>query len=263
MIRVCMGNVMAMHLLFHNVKKNSPGSRIPAKSNIFIILRLIIIISYSMKKALFFLFVICGFAPGMPDRAYGQTVVPKQALLIIDIQNDYFPGGANPLAGSPEASLKAKQVLEFFRSQSLPVIHIQHLSPYPGATFFIPGTQGAEIHENVFPAAGETVIIKHYPNAFRSTGLSEYLKVIGANDLIVCGMMTHMCVDATVRAAKDLGFGCTVIGDACATKDLDIQGVRVAAREVHYAFLAALDYYYANVVTSEDFMAKFPAKIVF
>lgn len=212
-----------------------------------------------MKKVLILLFAIYGFAPGMPDRAYGQTTAPKQALLIIDIQNDYFPGGANPLTGSPEASLKAKQVLEFFRSQSLPVIHIQHLSPYPGATFFIPGTQGAEIHENVFPAAGETIIVKHYPNAFRETGLLDYLKAIGANDLILCGMMTHMCVDATVRAAKDLGHSCTVIGDACATKDLDIQGAQVAAREVHYAFLAALDNYYATVKTAEQYLAEIGA----
>ncbi|MCD7971625.1 MAG: cysteine hydrolase [Candidatus Azobacteroides sp.] len=178
----------------------------------------------------------------------------KEALLIIDIQNDYFKGGANPLVGSLEASLKAKRVLEIFRKESLPVIHIQHLSTRPGATFFIPDTKGAEIHPNVYPTAGEKVIIKSYPNSFRETELLNYLKSNHITELILCGMMTHMCVDGTVRAAKDFGFNCIVISDACATKELKIQNKKVCAEEVQYAFIAALDYFYATVKTVEEYI---------
>ncbi|GAB6121986.1 cysteine hydrolase family protein [Dysgonomonas termitidis] len=180
----------------------------------------------------------------------------KKALLIIDMQNDYFEYGANPLTGSLEASLKAKEILEAFRKDSLPVIHIQHLSVRPGSTFFVPNTAGAEIHKNVFPVDGERVITKNYPNSFRETPLLDYLISNGITDLVICGMMTHMCVDATTRAAKDFGFNCIVISDACATKDLEIQAQTVSAKDVQYAFLAALDYFYSTVKTTREYLAQ-------
>ncbi|MCD8043018.1 MAG: cysteine hydrolase [Tannerellaceae bacterium] len=172
------------------------------------------------------------------------------------MQNDYFEGGANPLAGSYEASLKAKQLLEEFRNNSLPVVHIRHLSTRPGSTFFIPDTKGAEIHPHVCPANGEKVITKNYPNSFRETELLDCLKSNNITELVICGMMTHMCVDATVRAAKDVGFDCTVISDACATKDMEIQKIKVAATDVQHAFLAALNYFYATVITTEQYIAQ-------
>ncbi len=178
----------------------------------------------------------------------------KEALIIIDIQNDYFEGGANPLVGSLEASLRAKALLEGFRGRGLPVVHIRHLSTRPGSTFFIPGTSGAEIHANVAPVAGEKVIDKNFPNSFRDTDLLDHLRTEGITDLVVCGMMTQMCVDATVRAAKDFGFSCTVIGDACATKDLEVGGRSVAAADVQTAFLAALNYFYATVRIAEEYL---------
>ncbi len=180
----------------------------------------------------------------------------KEALIIIDIQNDYFDGGANPLAGSLEASLRARTLLEVFRVRELPVVHIRHLSTRSGSTFFIPGTHGAQIHENVAPVAGEKVIEKHFPNSFRETDLLDYLRAEEISDLVICGMMTHMCVDATVRAAKDFGFSCMVVGDACATKDLEIGGRTVSAADVQTAFLAALNYFYATVSDTEEYLKR-------
>ncbi|MDR1115269.1 MAG: cysteine hydrolase [Tannerella sp.] len=178
----------------------------------------------------------------------------KEALLIIDIQNDYFEGGANPLTGSLEASLNVQRLLEYYREKSLPVIHIRHLSVRAGSTFFIPDTKGVEIHQNVLPQAGEKVVIKNYPNSFRETDLLEYLQSENISGLVICGMMTQMCVDATVRAAKDFGFSCTLISDACATKDLEIRGETVAAKEVQNSFLAALSYFYATVLTAQEYL---------
>ena len=128
----------------------------------------------------------------------------KIALLLIDIQNDYFKGGLNPLVGSSEAGLKAQVILQHFRLQGLPIIHIQHISTKQGATFFLPNTKGAKIHENVAPLKEENVIIKHTPNSFHRTILDNLLRSQDITDLVICGMMTQMCVDATVRAAKDL-----------------------------------------------------------
>lgn len=176
------------------------------------------------------------------------------ALILIDIQNDYFENGKMPLAGSEKASLNASQILNKFRSEGLPVIYIQHLAISPAATFFLPKTKGAEIHENVKPISDEKVIIKHYPNSFRETELLAVLRSKNITNLVICGMMTHMCVDATTRAAKDFGFNCIVIGDACATKDLEVNGELVKAAEVQKSFLAAFSGFYASVKTIKEYL---------
>lgn len=162
------------------------------------------------------------------------------ALLIVDIQNDYFPGGAMELAGSEEAAGNAAKVLREFRRRGWPIIHVQHVSVQPGATFFLPNTPGLEIHASVAPREGETVFQKHYPNCFRETPLLDHLRNQDIRQLVVVGMMTHMCVDTTVRAAFDLGLECTLIQDACATRVLSFSGVTVAAEQVQASYLAAL-----------------------
>jgi nicotinamidase-related amidase len=178
--------------------------------------------------------------------------MPDTALLIIDIQNDYFPSGAMELEGSEAAGARAGLALKNFREKKLPVIHVRHLSVRPGATFFLPGTRGAEIHNAVQPAAGETVIEKNFPNSFRNTGLKDVLEKQNIKNLVVAGMMTHMCVDASVRHAADLGYKVTLLGDACATRAQSYGGETVAARQVHAAFLAALNGFYAKVVNTHE-----------
>jgi nicotinamidase-related amidase len=180
----------------------------------------------------------------------------KTALIVIDIQNDYFDKGTMTLAGSDKASENARLLLDRFRADSLTIVHIQHIATRPTATFFLPNTKGAEIHDNVKPLGQEKVIVKHYPNSFRETELLDYLKGKNIKDLVICGMMTHMCIDATVRAAKDFGFNIVLIGDACATKDQEINGQKVNAEEVQKSFLAALNYFYANVETTKQYLDK-------
>jgi len=177
------------------------------------------------------------------------------ALLIIDIQNDYFPGGRMELVGSPEASLEAKALLEAFRSRKLPVIHVQHVSTRPGATFFLPDTDGVRIHDNVRPAPGEPVVTKHFPNAFRETGLAETLRERGIDALVIAGMMSHMCIDTSTRAAADAGFACTLAHDACATRDLAFGEAKIPAAQVHAAFMAAMNGAFAKVVTAGEAIA--------
>lgn len=179
----------------------------------------------------------------------------QTALLLIDIQNDYFANGAMPLTGSDEAGRNAGRILEKSRTDCLTIVHIQHIAIRPTAAFFLPHTAGAEIHESVKPFENEKLIVKHYPNSFRETELLDYLKSNHIIDLVICGMMTHMCVDATARAAKDAGFTITLIGDACATKDLEIDGQKVKAVNVQNSFLAALNYFYATVKTTEEYLA--------
>ncbi len=183
----------------------------------------------------------------------------KTALVIVDIQNDYFPGGRMELEGSLEAANRAREALSLFREKSLPIVHIQHVSVRPGATFFLPDTQGVEIHTSVSPLPGEPVIRKHYPNSFRETPLLDHLRQNGIGHIVIAGMMTHMCVDATTRAAFDEGFRCTVLHDACATMSLSFGGEAVSARQVHAAFLAALGGIYAQVLGTADAIASLKA----
>jgi nicotinamidase-related amidase len=177
------------------------------------------------------------------------------ALLLIDIQNDYFPGGAMVLDGMDDAAAHAAELLAAFRARGWPVVHVQHLSVRPGSTFFVPGTPGVQFHAAVSPQDDEPLIQKNFPNAFRDTRLLETLQQMDADKLLIAGAMSHMCIDATTRAAFDLGFRCSVAADACATRALEFNGALIAARDVHYAFMAALRVPYAAVATARESLA--------
>lgn len=178
------------------------------------------------------------------------------ALLLIDIQKDYFPDGRMEVPSSVKASHAAQRLLDFFRVRDLPIIHIQHISTRKGATFFLPDTDGIAFHESVLPRSNEVVIKKHFPNSFRDTVLSEHLRTSGIKELIICGMMSQMCIDATVRAAFDKGYECTVGFDACAARDLTFNGGNIDAKDVHGAFMAALGSVYANILSVNEIIER-------
>lgn len=178
------------------------------------------------------------------------------ALLLLEIQNDYFPNGRIPLEKSLETSMKAQAILQTYRDKKQPVIHIRHISTQPDAASLLPCTKGADFYSSVQPIKGETIITKHYPNSFKDTGLFNHLSKNKINHLIICGMMTHLTVDATVRAAYDLGFTCTVLHDACTARQLDFNHTIIPAQNVHYAFLAAFQPVYANVLSTEEYLQK-------
>jgi nicotinamidase-related amidase len=180
----------------------------------------------------------------------------KTALVVVDIQNDYFPGGRMELEGSIDAARKARHLLDHFRRNRSPLVHIRHVSTRPGAAFFLPGTRGVEFNDLVRPLEHETVFEKHFPNSFRDTPLLAYLRDENVRRVVICGMMTHMCIDATTRAAFDHGFECLLARDACATRTLVHQGQSVPAGYVHLSFLAALDAVYAKVSDAEEIIAR-------
>lgn len=181
----------------------------------------------------------------------------NSALILIDIQNDYFPNGKMELYKAEQAASNAAKVLAWFRQNNKDnIFHVQHISKKPSATFFLPNTEGAEIHDSVKPLNSESVTIKHSANSFLNTDLEEKLKEKNITNLVVVGMMTHMCIDTTVRAASDLGFQVTLIEDACATRALSYNGVELTAEQVHYSFIAALNGSFAQVVSTEEFINK-------
>jgi nicotinamidase-related amidase len=170
----------------------------------------------------------------------------KTALLIIDIQEFYFPGGKMQLENPEQAGMNAGLLLDHFRKNKMLVYHVRHN--------FEPG---GNIHPYVKPIGNEPVVSKDEVNAFLGTGLLEMMRADSVEQLVICGMQTHMCVEAAVRAAHDYGFTCIVVSDACATKALQYEEHIISAKNVHYSTLSTLQGTYARVVTTDAVIKEF------
>ncbi|CAO3381205.1 cysteine hydrolase family protein [Azospirillum argentinense] len=169
------------------------------------------------------------------------------ALLLIDAQREYTEG-ALPLVGVEAAVAEAARLLERARKAGTPVFHIVHHGK-PGGSLFNPEGPLSGIVAPLIPLDGETVVVKHLPNAFAGTDLDALIRATGRTELIVAGFQTHMCVSSTVRAALDLGWRTTVVDAASATRDLpDGTGGVIPAEALHRANLAALADRFAVVV---------------
>lgn len=180
----------------------------------------------------------------------------KRALVLVDIQNDYFPGGKWTLHGVEAAADNAARILAAARAGGDLVVHIRHEFASADAPFFTPGSDGARIHPKVEQREGEPVILKHNVNSFRDTELEALLRARGISELTIVGNMSHLCIDAITRASADLGFSSTVIHDACASRDVEFNGTQVPAAQVHAAIMASLAFGYANVQSTEAYLAE-------
>ncbi|MCW6015895.1 cysteine hydrolase [Serratia marcescens] len=179
----------------------------------------------------------------------------KRGLIVIDLQNEYLPTGKLPLTDIEAASANAATVIADAREKGIPVFHIRHEFAHNEAPVFVPGTDGVEIQPAVAPAANEPVIVKNYINSFRSTDLKHQLDTQGVEEVVIVGAMSHMCVDACVRAAADMGYPVTVLHDACATLDLEFNGVKVPAAQVHAAMMAAFAFGYGTVKSTCEYLS--------
>lgn len=165
-------------------------------------------------------------------------------LLVIDIQNFYFPGGQSELVEPGKAAEKALIAIQAVRETGNPVIYIQHKS-----------ASGMEINELVKPLPGEKIFVKEEVNSFLGTGLKEYIDGLATDTLVICGMQTQMCVEAAVRAAHDFGYHVYLLHDACATRNLKFGDREVSAGDVHASTLATLKSY-ATVLSVEEWTQK-------
>jgi len=175
----------------------------------------------------------------------------KKALLVIDLQNDYFCGGKMELEGTEKALDKANELIEFAREKKYKIVFIQHFSIREEASFFVPNTKGVELN-NKLDIGNDLIIHKNYPNSFRGTNLQKILEEDKITELLICGAMTHMCVESTVRAGFDLGYQITLAFDACATKALTLNNEVIDAKEVQLSCMAALNGIFCNVKMVEE-----------
>lgn len=180
--------------------------------------------------------------------------MPKRALVLIDIQNDYFPGGKWTLHNMDAAADNAAKLMATARAAGDLVVHVRHEFPSADAPFFAPGSDGAKTHAKVLPKSGEPVVLKNHVNAFRETDLKAILDRHGITEVVLCGAMSHMCIDAAARAAGDLGYAVTLVHDACASREMEFGGTTIPADQVHAAYMAALEFGYAKVMKTEEFL---------
>ncbi|KAI8890291.1 Isochorismatase hydrolase [Backusella circina FSU 941] len=177
----------------------------------------------------------------------------KEALIIVDVQNDYFPNGKFPTWQPEETAEQIKILINKFRNENKEVIYVIHHSTdeqRKTLDFFEPGSWGAEIHDSVKPLPSEKVFIKEYSDSFVGTDLTEYLKSKSIDTTIVVGMMIHNCVNATAYSSTDLGFKTIVVDEAVNTMDLKYNENEVIPAEVlKKSFLAGIQFAYAKLRT--------------
>ncbi|MBI1324328.1 isochorismatase family protein [bacterium] len=140
------------------------------------------------------------------------------ALIVIDVQNDYFTGGKFPLWNPEAAEANCLRLIGWAKSASVPVVLVQHVVEGTPAPFFAAGSVGAEIHGLIRSVAADApVIVKTFADSFEKTDLQATLEKMGVDRLVICGMMTHNCVTHTAISKAAEAYDVTVVGDACAT----------------------------------------------
>lgn len=184
-----------------------------------------------------------------------MTAKSNTALLLIDIQNDYFPDGKWPVENMAHAADNAAKILGHARAKNDFIAHIHHEIPVDNAPFFEPGTTGAEINSSVAPHANESTFLKHRPNSFHETILLDTLQSNNISRVILVGAMSQMCIDATARAAADFGFEVVVIHDATAARPVEFNTNTIPAADVHSVIMGALSRTYATVIDTNAYLS--------
>ena len=156
----------------------------------------------------------------------------KKALLVIDLQNDYFPEGKFPLWNVEVTLSNIEKAIHSANEKSIPIIHIQHVAnPEMGISpFFNQETEGAAIHPRILAAAPDApVVVKEFADGFVKTNLEEVLSESGITELLICGMMTQNCVTHTAISKSAEKYKVTILPDCCTTVDEMIHNIALHA----------------------------------
>jgi nicotinamidase-related amidase len=166
----------------------------------------------------------------------------NKALLLIDLQNDYFPGGKFPLWNTDAVLTNIEQAIKAARMKGIPIIHIQHVAnPKMGiAPFFNEGTEGAKIHPLILAAAPDApIVVKEYADSFVGTKLEETLSGLGVDELLVCGMMTQNCVTHTAISKSAEKYKVSILADCCTTVNEMLHNIALHAVSTRVSLVQA------------------------
>ena len=172
-----------------------------------------------------------------------------RALLVIDVQNEYFTGGL-PVSHPPGSLENILAAMDAAQAKGVPVVLIQHHSQQSDAPFFVPDSPAWELLPQVAQRPHDYLIHKTMPGSFHRTDLEPWLRSREVDTITICGYMTHICCDTTARQAFHRGFGVEFLSDATGTLALDNQGGKVTAEELHRAVLAIQAMRFSRVLTT-------------
>ncbi len=178
----------------------------------------------------------------------------KRALLVIDVQNEYF-SGALPVSHPPGSLENILKVMDAAHGAGVPTCVIQHHTPLPDAPVFAQGSPAWELHPEVAARPREALIEKQLPGSFTGTHLAEWLEEQGADTVVISGYMTQMCCDTTSRQAFHRGLNVEFLSDATGTLDLKNEAGAVTAKELHRAILVTQAMRFAKVISAAEWIA--------
>lgn len=211
-----------------------------------------------------FLRVAAAFAvTAFSSVAFASTPIQKpkkRALLVIDVQNEYFEGGALPIsypAGSGANIVKAIKAAE---ASGVQVVMVQHTATAKGAKAFAKETHGWQLHESVKNTNVAHYIEKSMPSSFVGTDLESWLRKEGVDTVVISGYMTQHCCDTTARYAYHLGFGVEFLSDATGTLSLSNNGGTATAEEIHRSTLTEQAFRFSDVMSTKEWIAKISVK---
>lgn len=154
----------------------------------------------------------------------------EKALIVIDVQNDYFPGGKLPLWNAEETLGHIVNAIADAGKQGIDVILVKHIADKSkGSGFFIPGTTGADIHPDILKAAPDApVVVKHRADAFNGTNLNAVLDKSGIEEILICGMQTQNCVGLSAISKNATPYKPAILSDCCTAETKTVHAIALA-----------------------------------
>jgi nicotinamidase-related amidase len=183
--------------------------------------------------------------------------MPTRALIVIDVQNEYFDG-ALPITDPPTDTSLANigRAMDAATAAGVPVIVVRHGDAEDGAGSFVPGSPTWQLHPEIERRAHDRLIEKTLPGSFTDTELADVLDGAGVDTVSITGYMTHMCVDTTARQAAHRGMSVEILNDATGTLSLENSGGTATGEELHRSTLVAQGQFFADVMSTDDWLEK-------
>ena len=178
----------------------------------------------------------------------------RKALLVIDVQNEYFSGKLKVTYPDTKLSLRhIFQLMEAAKKYNMPVIVVQHTGL---ENTFVNGTEGWELHPALLAASYDYYVEKTKPSSFYKTSLEDILQQEKITDVVISGYMTQMCCDTTAREAFHKGYGVEFIKDATGTIDVANEIGTISGKDLHHATLMAQSLRFSKVLSTEEWLEK-------
>jgi len=177
----------------------------------------------------------------------------KRALLVIDVQNEYFTGRM-PIKYSYESLENILKSMDEASKHDIPIILIQHTALQKDSKTFIKGSKEWEIHNEIKERKYNLIVEKNLPGSFTGTDLEDLLRKMNVDTIAICGYMTQMCCDTTARQAFHLNFSVEFLSDATGTLDISNSAGTISAEELQKAILITQEMKFSKVLTTDKWI---------